>query len=147
LHSIGKLLYRAESNNGYRENSEPHQVFERRSLKIMLLHKLFTHGFCVFFLQSVAQNYAAYLERKRYYHEASLLYERAGCLELAVGAADRSGNWRRADRLARRAGWAPADRLGQLWRSMAARLEGEGRGEESATIHREMLQVPLLENL
>jgi hypothetical protein len=88
----------------------------------------------------VCQRYAAYLERKRYYHEASLLYERAGCLDQAISMADRAGSWRRACRLARRAGW-PADRLGELWRGLAARLEGEGRGEESAAIFKELLQV------
>jgi hypothetical protein len=80
------------------------------------------------------------MERKRYYHEASLLYERAGCLDPAVSMADRAGSWRRACRLARRAGW-PADRLGELWRGLAARLEGEGRGEESAAIFKDFLQV------
>jgi hypothetical protein len=90
----------------------------------------------------VCQSYAAYLERKRYYHEASLLYERAGSLDQAVSMADQAGSWRRACHLARLAGW-PADRLGELWRGLAARLEGEGRGEESATIFRELLQVVL----
>ena len=89
----------------------------------------------------MARSYATYLDRKRYYHEASLLYERADCLELAVGAVERAGSWRRACHLARLAGWSAADQLGDLWRSLAVRLEGEGRGEESATIYRELLQV------
>jgi len=91
--------------------------------------------------KQVCQSYAAYLETKRYHEEASMLYERAGSLDLAVAQADLALTWQRAGYLARKAKWS-ADRLVELYRNMATKLETSGRGAEAALLWREWLQDP-----
>ena len=89
-------------------------------------------------IQCICRSYADYLESKKYYLEASFLFERAGLADQAVAAAEKAGSWQRAGHLA--AGWRP-ERLRELWHSLAKRLEEMERGEESAAIWREKLQV------
>merc|ERR1712106_572639 len=91
--------------------------------------------------KQVCQCYAAYLETKRYHEEASLLYERAGKLDLAVAQADLALRWQRAGYLARKAMWS-ADKLVELYRNMAAKLETNGMGIEAALVSRDWLQDP-----
>ena len=86
----------------------------------------------------MCQCYAAYLESKRYYEDASLMYERAGNMDSAVDMADKCLSWERAGRLGRAAGWGD-DRLGRLYRGLAGRLEEAGREREAALVHRDWL--------
>jgi len=91
--------------------------------------------------KQVCQSYASYLETKRYYEDASILYERAGKLDQAVTQAELGLSWQRAGYLARKAKWS-ADRLVELYRNLATKLENNGLAVESAVVCKEWLQDP-----
>ena len=86
--------------------------------------------------REVCRAYAGYLSSKKYHEEASLLYSRAGHLQLAVSEARLGLWWERAGQLARTAGWS-GDQLSELYRDLATKLEAAGRGVEAARLLRE----------
>jgi len=91
--------------------------------------------------KQVCQSYASYLETKRYHEDASILYERAGKLDQAVIQAELGLSWQRAGFLAKKAKWS-ADRLVDLYRNLATKLENNGMGLEAAVVCKEWLQDP-----
>ena len=86
--------------------------------------------------REVCRAYAKYLSSKRYHEEASLLYSRAGDLEEAVSEARQCLWWERAGQLARTGGWGQ-DKLTDLYRDLATKLEAAGRGVEAGRVLRE----------
>ena len=89
--------------------------------------------------REVCRAYASYLSSKKYHEEASLLYSRAGDLQLAISEARLALWWERAGQLARTAGWSQ-DKLTQLYRDLATKLEAAGRGVEAGQVLRDWCQ-------
>jgi len=91
--------------------------------------------------KQVCLHYAKYLESKRYHEEASMLYERSGNMDCAIGQAALALSWQRAGYLSRKAGW-PVSRLSELYRDLSSKLETSGRGKDASVILKEWLQDP-----
>ena len=91
--------------------------------------------------KQVCLHYAKYLESKRYHEEASMLYERSGNMDCAIGQAALALSWQRAGYLSRKVGW-PVSRLSELYRDLSSKLETSGRGKDASVILKEWLQDP-----
>ena len=83
--------------------------------------------------KQICHSYGEYLEAKKYYEEASIMYQKSGHLDKAVAQAQAGLCWQRAGHLARTAGWS-TEQLVQLYRQLADQLEAAGRYQESAEV-------------
>ena len=89
--------------------------------------------------KQVCLSYGEYLESKKYYEEASIMYQKSEHLDQAVNQAKAGLCWERAGYLAKAADWSN-DKLLELFGELASQLETAGRYQDAAAVLKDWCQ-------